>query len=105
MKTILSLTATLTLLGLISLAVAESKSTKPATRAKAAASTESGKTAASTAPLACPRAGSRRFRPGPARRYAWIPSAPTSQVIPWSISLPRTSRPCSMNRGKITSIF
>lgn len=50
MKTILSLTATITLLGLISLAVAESKSTKPATRAKAAASSSSEKPAASAAP-------------------------------------------------------
>ncbi len=50
MKTILSLTATITLLGLISLAVAESKATKSTKAAPSAASTKPTPSAASTKP-------------------------------------------------------
>ncbi len=63
MKTILSLTATITLLGLISLAVAESKATKSTKAAPSAASTKPAPSAASTKPAPSVDSGKTTAKP------------------------------------------
>ncbi|MBU6178742.1 MAG: helix-hairpin-helix domain-containing protein [Verrucomicrobia bacterium] len=97
MKTILSLTATVTLLGLISLAVAESKATKSTKPAPSTASTKPAPSTASTKPAPStastkPAPSTASTKPAPLAESAKMPAKSEGSAISKSASVKPRSK-------------